>query len=91
MITVSVTGLVIPSANNIVNYVVFISSRLFKGIYIFQQDITLNKVHPCVYIRDYFLRVREPYTLQTVYPQPPETLALDVVVYSKSLSRPSCL
>ena len=43
MITVRVTGLVIPSANNIVNYVVFILSRLFKGVYIFS-----NKILPLI-------------------------------------------
>lgn len=50
MITVRITGLVIPSANNIVDYDFLILSRLYKGVYIFQQDITPNKVHVCVYI-----------------------------------------
>lgn len=64
MITVRVTDLVISSANNIVDYVVFIFEQTIqRRIYIFQQDITPNnKVHACVYIRDYFLTVREPYT-----------------------------
>lgn len=63
MITVRITGLVIPSANNIVNYVFvfYFKQTSQRRIYIFQQDITPNKVNACVYSRDYFLTVREPY------------------------------
>lgn len=52
MITVRLTGGVILSANNIVNYV-FISSRLFKGVNIFS-----NKILPLIrFMRVYIVGI----------------------------------
>lgn len=57
------TGLVIPSANNIVNFFFFYFKFQadYSKAYIFQQAITPIKISACVYSRDYFLKVKEPY------------------------------
>lgn len=52
------TGLVIPSANNVVPFYFKLKSKS----YIFQQDYTPYKVNVYVYSMDYFVTVREPYT-----------------------------
>lgn len=51
MITVRVTGLVIPSAiHNVVGYVAFISGKNIQRYIYISHDITPNKGHQCVYI-----------------------------------------
>lgn len=62
IITVHMTGLVIPSANNIVKIFFYFKFQTdYSKAYIFQQDITPIKINACVYSRDYFLKVKEPY------------------------------
>lgn len=62
IITVHMTGLVIPSANNIVKILCYFKFQTdYSKAYIFQQDITPIKINACVYSRDYFLKVKEPY------------------------------